>query len=175
MQNDKLISTIFKIGRLSRIFAFFFWWCQRCAIPTVPWGVFESVGVAFVWKYSNMPSQLLTSVPHRYMLTTTTPLSPPVIKKSQDWPPASQAHLRPGFGCGHNNCRCHRFEFYVQQLGWEARWRSDGLKPVGRMRGMILRKIWICYWRWSCDLVIFRSLDQCSFIYLKPCSNMVVW
>eukprot|EP00434_Breviolum_minutum_P005505 symbB.v1.2.004854.t1/scaffold280.1/size241228/4 len=32
-----------------------------------------------------------------------------------------EAHLRPGFGCGHNNCRCHRFEFYVQQLGWEAR------------------------------------------------------
>lgn len=33
----------------------------------------------------------------------------------------NQAHLRQSFACGHGNCRCRRFEFYVQQLGWEAR------------------------------------------------------
>eukprot|EP00435_Cladocopium_sp_Y103_P015141 s224_g3.t1 len=32
-----------------------------------------------------------------------------------------EAHLRQSFACGHGNCRCRRFEFYVQQLGWEAR------------------------------------------------------
>lgn len=37
---------------------------------------------------------------------------------------AREAHVRQSFACGHGNCRCSGFQFYVQQLGWEARCNS---------------------------------------------------